>query len=236
MQLLLKPISNHGMHKANVRSMTRSLKRLLIAVTSLSLFATVSLKATPFVTVQETGLGANEVVNISSSTLGTFNAYAGVLKLLVDGVPTDGFCIDPWHFSSSAPLTFEEVALGSAPKPPGPMGAAAALTVEQLWAQYYSPAITNGQAAALQIAIWEVVDASIASATFSINGTDYGASAMLAWVAANPNAEAADLIGLSGPGGQDYVVQKVPDGGASVVLLGLSFVGLLGLRRKLRAS
>ena len=199
------------------------------------MFASVALKATPFVTVEETGLGASEVVNISSSTLGTFNAYAGVLKLLVDGAPTDGFCIDPWHFSSSAPLVFEEVALGSAPKPPGPMGADAALAVEQLWAHFYSPAITNEQAAGLQIAIWELVDASIASATFSINSFDYGASAMLAWVSANPNAEAADLIGLTGPG-QDYVVQRVPDGGTSIVLLGLSFVGLVGLRRKLRAS
>jgi hypothetical protein len=215
--------------------MTRSLKRLLITVTSLSLFATVSLKATPFVTVQETGIGASEVVNISSSYLGTFNAYAGVLKLLVDGAPTDGFCIDPFHFSSSAPLTFEEVALGSAPKPPGPMGPEAALVVEQLWAHFYSPAITNEQAAALQIAIWEVVDASIPTATFSINSFDYGASAMIAWVNANPGAEAADLIGLTGAG-QDYVVQRIPDGGSSVVLLGLSFVGLVGLRRKLRAS
>jgi hypothetical protein len=215
--------------------MTRSLKRLFIAVTSLSLFASVSLKATPFVTVQETGVGASEIVNISSSSLGTFNAYAGVLKLLVDGVPTDGFCIDPWHFSSSAPLTFEEVALGSAPKPPGPMGPEAALAVEQLWAHFYSAAITNENAAALQVAIWEIVDASVVGGSFSINSYDYGASTMLAWLSANPNAAAADLIGLTGAG-QDYVVQKVPDGGASVALLGLSFVGLLGLRRKLRTS
>ena len=192
--------------------MNRSLKRLFIAVTSLTLFATVSVKATPFVTVQETGVGASEVVNITSSTLGTFNAYAGVLKLMVDGVPTDGFCIDPFHFSSASPLTFEEVELGSAPKPPGPMGPDAALAVKQLWAHFYSPAITNENAAGLQIAIWEIVDASISSASFSINSFDYGASTMLAWLTASPGADAADLIGLTGAG-QDYAVQSVPDGG-----------------------
>src|SRR5438874_1070307 len=98
----------------------------------------------------------------------------------------------------------------------------------------YDP-ITYENAAALQVAIWEIVDASVVGGSFSINSYDYGASTMIAWLNANPDAAAADLIGLTGAG-QDYVVQRVPDGGTSVVLLGLSFVGLLGLRRKLRTS
>src|SRR5262249_10867578 len=153
--------------------------------------------------------------------LGTFNAYAGVIKLLVDGSPMDGFCIDPFHFSSTTPLAFDTIDLASAPKPPGPMGADAALMIEQLWQQYYSPAMSNEDAAGLQIAIWEIVDAAIPAASFTLNsGNDFGASTFIAWVTANhATAPAADLIGLTGPG-QDYVVQRVPDGGSSVALVG----------------
>lgn len=195
-----------------------------------SSFASLALLATPVI-VQEVGVGPSEVVNISASGLGTFNAYAGVLRLVVDGAPTDGFCVDPWHWSSAAPQTYETVALGVAPKPPGPMGADTALKIEQLWAHYYSPSISNDTAAGLQIAIWELVDAAIFSASFSVNSYDYGASSFISWVDANSSAPAANLVGLTGPG-QDYAVEKVSDTGTTVTLLGLSFMGLVALRKK----
>ncbi len=54
-----------------------------------------TLRATP-VTVTELGIGANETVWIDSSTLGNnLHVYAGVVKLNVNGVNMDGFCIDP---------------------------------------------------------------------------------------------------------------------------------------------
>ena len=213
--------------------MIRSIIKLAGGLVGASLLGAISLYATP-VTVKEVGVGANKVVNISSSSLGTVNAYAGVIKLMVDGVPTDGFCIDPWHFSTSGVnMSYQTRALEAAPKPPGPMGTATALKIEQLWEKYYTPSITNSTAAALQIAIWKLVDTAIANAFFSINGQDYGASTMVSWVNSNPNAPAADLIGLSGPG-QDYVVKRVPDSGTSVALLGLSFLGLVALRKRFR--
>ncbi len=212
--------------------MIRSIIKLAGGLVGASLLGAISLYATP-VTVKEVGVGANKVVNITSSTLGTVNVYAGVIKLMVDGVPTDAFCIDPWHFSTNATMAYETRALAAAPKPPGPMGAATAVKIEQLWQKYYTPAITNTTAAALQIAIWKLVDSAVANAFFSLNGYDYGASNMISWVNSHPSAPAADLIGLSGPG-QDYVVKRVSDSGASVALLGLSFLGLVALRKRFR--
>ena len=59
----------------------------------------ISLKASP-VTVAEVGIGANETVYIDSSSLGNNqHVYAGVVDLLVNGIATNGFCIDPWHWS-----------------------------------------------------------------------------------------------------------------------------------------
>lgn len=214
--------------------MNRLIKHVAAVVVGAPLFLSATLLATP-VTVQEVGVGPSQVVNISTSYLGTFNAYAGVLRLVVDGTPTDGFCVDPWHWSSGSSLQYETVALGVAPKPPGPMGAETALKIEQLWQKYYTPSISSDTAAGLQIAIWELVDAAVYSASFSVNSYDYGASTFISWVDANPTAAAADLVGLTGPG-QDYAVQKVPDGGMTVALLGLSFLGLIGLRRKLQTS
>lgn len=218
--------------------MNRFIKHAATILVGSSILLALSLRATP-VTVQEVGVGPSKVVNISASSLGTFNAYAGVLRLVVDGTPTDGFCVDPWHWSSSTAQPYESVDLGSASKPPGlatgSMGTDTALKIEQLWQHYYTPSISEDTAAGLQIAIWKLVDEAVFSATFSINSYDYGASNFIAWVEANPSAPAANLIGLTGVG-QDYAIQKVPDGGITVALLGLSFLGLVGLRRKFRQS
>jgi hypothetical protein len=188
------------------------------------------------VTVQETGIGANEVVQITSSTLGTQWVYAGTVNLLVNGTAEQGFCIDPFHWSISGPQAYNSESLGVGPKSPGgPMGAATALKIEQLWAQYYSPTLNNQNAAGLQIAIWDLVGGS----NFQLDSSpDYGAADMLTWVNNNPTATAADLIAVTGPG-QDYVIpngpnipRSVPDGGTTVLLLGMGFASLVVLRSK----
>lgn len=210
----------------------KSQVRNVIVACAVSLFGCISSYATP-VTVEEVGIGAHKTVTMTSSTLGTWTVYAGVLDLLVNGVPTEGFCIDPFHWSITGPQPYEEVALNSAPKPPGPMGADAATKVQQIWAQYYHAGISDSEAAALQIAIWEIVDAAISTATFSISGNDYGASAILAWVnnPANADAVTANVVGLTGPG-QDYGIQRVPDSASTVALLGLAGAAFLLVRRK----
>src|SRR4051812_12917016 len=183
------------------------------------------------VTVQEVGVSPYEIVNISVPYIPyTGGAYAGTVKLLVDGVARDGFCIDPFHFSSSSPLIYDVVPLENAPKAPGTMGAANAETISKLWAMAYSPTMSSTEAAGLQVAIWEVVGGS----NFSVSGNDYGASSLLADVQSY-SGPGADLIGLTGEG-QDYVIQSVPETGATVVLLALGVFGLAIVRRATKVN
>jgi hypothetical protein len=186
------------------------------------------------VTVQEIGIGPNEIVDMTSSTLGTHSVYAGIVDLLVNGVATDGFCIDPFHWSITGPQAYNTETLGDGPKSPGgAMGASTALQIEQLWAEYYSHTMSNQNAAGLQIAIWELVG----GANFQLDSSsDYGASTMLAWVDNNPTATAANLIAVTGPG-QDYVIpgngsniERVPDGGETLLLLACGLAGLFIVR------
>jgi hypothetical protein len=179
------------------------------------------------VTVQELGVSPSQIANINVTGFYSGGAYAGIVKLSVDGVAMDGFCIDPFHFSSSSPLTYTILPLENAPKAPGTMGAAKAETISKLWAMAYSSTMSATAAAGLQIAIWETVG----GASFSVSGSDYGASTLLNNVATYAGA-GANLIGLSGSG-QDYVVQNVPDGGATAMLLGLGFLGLAAFRKRL---
>ncbi len=194
-----------------------------------------SAKATT-VTVAELGTDPTEIVDISDQAINNDNpieVYAGVTQISVNGVTTNGFCIDPFHFSSSSPLTYNVVNLADAPKaPPGDptysgMGASAAQEISDLWAMNYTAALSNAQtAAALQIAIWEVVAGTVPSEDFTVYGNDYGASTLLADLATY-TGPGANLVGLTGPG-QDYVVQSVPDGGSTLALLGMTFLGLAG--------
>lgn len=192
------------------------------------------------VTVQEIGIGPNEIVEMTTltgNTVGTHWVYAGPVDLLVNGVATTGFCIDPFHWSITGQQSYNTEALSAGPKAPGgPMGDATALKIEQLWAQYYTPDITSQNAAGLQIAIWELVG----GANFQLNSSpDYGAGDMLNWVNNNSGATAADLIGVTGPG-QDYVIpaissnsrNSVPDGGQTALLLGFGLLGLVAARSR----
>ncbi|HVU18456.1 MAG TPA: VPDSG-CTERM sorting domain-containing protein [Candidatus Didemnitutus sp.] len=212
----------------------------LLAMSSLTVLG---LRADP-VTVQEVGVGANETVFINSTGpngLGNnLHVYAGVLDLKVDGVATTGFCIDPWHWSGSGPMSYQTEDLSLAPKATiSGMGSSAAKQIEQLWAQYYTPSISNVNAAALQIEIWTIVDNAVYGGTnFKLDSVDSSSSAVMTeistmanFLTTNPNAVTADLIAVTGPG-QDYVIARVPDGGVTLSMLGLGLVGLLAFRRK----
>ena len=213
----------------------------------LAAIALVLLAACPClaVSVAELGVSPDEIVEISDNALNggsPIEVYAGVTQISVNGVTTNGFCIDPFHYSSSSPLTYSEVSLANAPKaPPGDssytgMGASAALEIEKLWAMNYTSALTNAQtAAALQIAIWEIVASTAPGEDFQVYGNSYGASTLIT-EAQSYTGPAANLIGLTGPG-QDYVIgaPSVPDGGSTLMLLGAGFLGLVGIGAALRA-
>jgi hypothetical protein len=215
---------------------------------SLSLAAFVA-HANPVTVNEEVGVIGGKTVQVHSSTLGTVTFGADLDVIDVNGVPTDAFCIDPWHYAhSGVSELYNEVPLEDAPNPPGPMGGTAADEVEQLWAEFFSPGVAaatshlkNGlPLAALQVAIWEVVSAGTGGGNFTFIGPSAvgtAAAADLAWLAANPFAPRADLTGLVPlAGGQAYVIPAVPDGGTTVALLGVGLLGLVALRRRLKAA
>jgi hypothetical protein len=187
---------------------------------------------TQAVTVDELGTGPAEVVMIHLNGIGTIPVEAGVLKLNVGGLGIDGFCIDPFHFSAGAMTGYQVVGLTSAPKGSF-MSAATALDIGRLWGNYYSPSMTAGDAAGLQIAIWELTGGN----GFSLcSNNDFGAAGFLAAVQApDYDGPVADLAGLTGPG-QDYAVlrqsvnvfaQTVPENSSTAALLGLAFTSML---------
>jgi hypothetical protein len=183
-------------------------------------------------TVQELGVTPGVVATISVTGFYTGNVYAGINKLVVDGVAMDGFCIDPFHFSLSSSPGYQFLPLASAPKPPGTMNSTQAGEISHLWAMLYSPNMSANNAAGLQIAIWEIVGGN----QFSVLGNDYGASAMLAQLNSFTGT-GAHLIAVSGPG-QDYVVPSnsgtggennppgVPENGSTFGFLALAALAL----------
>ncbi len=180
------------------------------------------------ITVEELGTGPAEIVKINATGIGSVRVYAGVLKLNVDGVLMDGFCIDPFHFSSGSMSGYQSVPLTSAPKGDF-MSAATATEIARLWGTYYSPTMDSQTAAGLQIAIWELVGGS---GFHLLSNNDYGASGFASVVEnSNYGGPVANLIGLTGPG-QDYAIDPVPDVASTWGLLALAMVGLLGLSQK----
>jgi len=181
--------------------------------------------------VEDIGVSPSEVTFIKVTNFYTGGAWAGINNLRVDGVATNGFCIDPFHFSRTS-SGYSFVPLADAPK--GHLiGAAKAEEISKLWAMAYSPNMAAPQAAALQIAIWEIVG----GANFSLVGSsvkganDYGASVLLQDVA-NYSGNGATLIALTGPG-QDYVVQNAkatPDTGTTLSFLAMTLLCLVSVR------
>jgi hypothetical protein len=185
-----------------------------------------SVQAVP-VTVQPLSVDPAQIVTIDLTDRYTGAAYAGVVNLMVGGIATPAFCIDPYHFSDGTIYEYEIVSLASAPKAYSPifdgqMGELKASQISKLWAMAYSDSLTASQAAALQIAIWEIVGGDL----FAVIGEDYGADDLLVQLNSY-EGPAANLIALTGPG-QDYVVAQIPDFGATALLFGLS-IGMIGV-------
>ena len=211
----------------------------LAGVTALLLLGATSLRANQ-VMVQELAFSpGTQVANVSVPYLSySGGVYAGINHLLVGGTAMNGFCIDPFHWSSSSSLLYNVVPLNQAPKAPGTMNSFQAAEICKLWGEFYSPNMSSSVAAGMQIAIWEIV----AGNQMTVIGSDYGAAAMIAGLTAYTGAS-ADLVGLTGPG-QDYVVPRtgalhVPDQASTGVLFGTALMALLAAsvaeRRTLRA-
>src|SRR6476659_7501434 len=157
--------------------------------------------------VQDFGVRRGAPAHISLST--GFNGFvgAGILKIQVDGVQMDAFCIDPFTMALRSSPGYKFVPLTKAPEAPFTLSASEATEISDLWAMFYNPGMKENKAAGLQLAIWEIVGGD----DFSVIGKDYGASLMLAALRTY-SGPSAGLIALTGPG-QDYVVLTPPGQG-----------------------
>ena len=209
-----------------------------LCVAFVCLISPLSLQANPIVTVEETSVSPFESAHIKvmkPDNSGVFydgNVLAGINNLLVDGVATTGFCIDPFHFSLGGPVpNYEVVDLTQAPKDAN-MDAQQAALISALWTLNFDAIGTDNQkAAALQIAIWEV----IAGPRFSLpNGQiDFGAAGLVL-AAESYNGPTVNLVALTGSG-QDYVIPgSVPDAGTTLLLLAVGIGVLLLAQRTVR--
>jgi hypothetical protein len=172
----------------------------------------------------------SQIVNLvvtpaAGSLVSAFNGgvYAGIYNETVDGVFTHSFCIDVAHdvYVGEVFNDYSYSALASAPATPaGPMGAATAINIEKLWAQYYTAAQADGSgvmAAALQLAIWEIEGGGQLlgngnpgyTVTASGNNSVTTETATMLTALTGLTAE-ADLVAIVSPDGQSYVV-AVPE-------------------------
>jgi|WetSurMetagenome_2_1015567.scaffolds.fasta_scaffold449559_1 hypothetical protein len=164
-----------------------------------------------------------------TSTYYTGSVNAGIYHIKVDGVQQNSFCIDLADTATTSPTAYSAVSLSNAPDAPvGAMGATKATALSKLWTMAYSPTMTQSQAAAFQLAVWDIVtdlDYNVTSGNFRVTGSDYGAQTLLNSLKTYAGA-GANLTALSNATYQDYVVSSVPAPGA----LGLGGLGLALLR------
>jgi hypothetical protein len=162
---------------------------------------------------------------------------AGIYHIKVDGVTQNSFCIDLVDPATTSAQPYSLVGLSTAPDAPaGPMGATKATAIGKLWAMAYSPTMTQTQAAALQLAVWDCVtdlDYNVTSGNFRVTGSDYGAQALLTSLQTY-SGNAANITALTSPQYQDYVAATVPAPGALILgSLGAGLVGWLRSRRRI---
>ena len=208
------------------------MKKLFFALISCLFFLSFLTSPANAVPVQYTGV-YGEIVSIYG-TYHNGSVWAGIYKLTVDGTAVDSFCIDILQESNKNLLPYDIVPLSNAPQSPiGPMQEEKALAISKLWDKNYNPAMSTSAAAALQVAIWEVlVDGPVGG---NINTGDFksaytGAQALLNELT-NWNGT-ANLFAFSNPSYQDYATRAPVPEPATMLLLGAGLIGLAGFGRK----
>src|SRR5438477_3299255 len=173
-------------------------------VTLAALLTAVTAPSTHAVLVEDLGVRLGEPAHISLSTGFNGVVAAGIKHLVVGGQTMDAFCIDPFTKALSSSQGYNFVPLTQAPEAPWTLNSTKAVEIKDLWSMFYSPNMSQKNAAGLQLAIWEIVGGS----SFQVIGKDYHASEMLTALHSY-TGPGANLIALTGPG-QDYVVQTPP--------------------------
>ena len=227
----------------------------IVFITIISMIAALPTQAALFgyVDVKYTSVGPGGSMTINNS-LGGHNGTAatGIYNLILDNTtntfggylndgPVEAFCIDTWDFAPGSFLKYNIISLNDAPDAAaGPMGDVKASHLAQLLNAHWNGPLTNTEASALQIAIWEVVN----EYTMLNSSYVYNVSSGNFWVGGDSSVitEATNMLGsittgspfnnyiaLSYPTtgtGQDYVVKTPVPTSVILGLLGLTVVGI----------
>lgn len=169
------------------------------------------------------GVGASEIVTMSTVGLDgghKYRVYAGVLEIDIKNTGiVNGLCIDPYQWADTKTVrTYTTSALEDS-------------VIGKLWALYFDKALTDDHiAAALQVAVWM----HVGGMDFQLYYNDELKSLAESYIAAAKSSDiaAARLLRLHHGAKQDYAVLHVPDGGTTVLLLGLGLTGLAIIRRR----
>jgi hypothetical protein len=181
-------------------------------------------------------LGTYGQTTTLAGTWYTGQVSAGIYHIQVNGVTQDSFCIDLHDSATSSPVAYDVTSVAGAPDPAlGPMGEQKAAAISKLWAMAYSPTMTESQAAALQLAIWDCVvdlDYSVTAGNFRVTGSTYGAQTLLDSLQTYTGSSAS-LYALTNTQYQDFVTAVPAPGALTLGSLGLMVVGWFRARRRI---
>jgi hypothetical protein len=179
------------------------------------------------------GVGLNEVVTTHCAGLlaDNLSVQAGQEKVTYDGINYNGYCVDLNQYAASSNMT----AVSAMALPNGK-------ALSYLFTTYASTVTTNAQAAALGVAIWELV-AETSSTLDATNGYFYitgnnsvalAANVLLASIPTGDYSLPYIPTVIQSPCTQDFIIgaaMDVPEP-ATMSLLALGGVGVLIRRRR----
>ena len=207
------------------------MKHVALAVCLCLSITTIALSSTTVQYVDVFGQTAN-----IAGTWYNGQVWAGIYHVRVDGVLQDSFCIDLIDEATTSAVPYSMTSLSNAPDPAlGPMGAQKAAAISKLWAMAYSPTMTQNQAAALQLAVWDCVidlDYNVTTGGFHVSGNDYGAQTLLNSLQTYTGS-GANLVALTSTQYQDFATAIPAPGALALGSLGLTIIGWFRSRRRI---